>query len=65
MCTDAEIRICETELETVTDEMSTGGEVQAARTKSGTADPPFWQWTMEQSSGKQSTANSDPPTKLN
>ena len=47
MCTDAEIRICETELETVTDEMSTGGEVQAARTKSGTADPPFWQWTME------------------
>ena len=49
MCTDAEIRICETELEKVTDEMSTGGEVQAARTKSGTADPPFWQWTMEQS----------------
>ena len=52
MCTDAEIRICETELEKVTDEMSTGGEVQAARTKSGTADSPFWQWTMEPSSGE-------------
>ena len=57
MCTDAEIRICETELEKVTDEMSTGGEVQAARTKSDTADSPFWQWTMEQSSGSSPQLN--------
>ena len=60
----AVIQMPKLEQEKVKYETFAGGEVPASRTKSDTADPPFWQWTMEQSSGKQSTANSDPPTKL-